>query len=319
MVAHTEFKFHAKITQLGCYWEGGGHTELYLLEGEQLAIIDTGCLDTPALYIAPALRAMGRDLSDVALIINTHGHHDHAGGNAALVAASGAQVWLHEADVAIAEDLDRQFAEYFAQNATLVGREDQLAELRAHLTRTADPTKVDRTLKGGEQLDLGRGIVLTVIPTPGHTRGSVSLFWEREGILFTGDSLPGAGSRDGGMPLIYQAQAYEETLDRLAEVDFATLCLGHHYRSLTLTRDSVKYGEVGKRYLAECKEIATLIADGMRAALVERPEASFLEAARAALPAIGRRIPLTLNPETGLPVAGPTAVLYTNWQRLQAG
>ncbi len=318
MNPHTDFKCHALVTQLGCYWEGGGHTELYLLEGERLAIIDSGCSDTPSQYIAPALRAMGRDLRDIALIINTHGHHDHAGGNAALVAASGAQVWMHEADVAIAEDLDRQFADYFAQNATLVGREDQLPELRAHLTRTADPTKVDRALREGDKLDLGRGIVLTVIATPGHTRGSISLLWEREGILFTGDSLPGAGSRDGGLPLIYFAQTYEETLQRVAQLDFGMLCLGHHYRSLSLTRESVKYGEAAKRYVGECKEIATLIGDAVRAALAQRPEAGFLEVARAALPAIGRHIELKLNPETGLPIAGPTAALYAYWQRYRA-
>ena len=34
---HTDFKFHPQITQIGCYWGGVGHTELYLLEGERLA------------------------------------------------------------------------------------------------------------------------------------------------------------------------------------------------------------------------------------------------------------------------------------------
>src|SRR5437773_1719809 len=48
---HTDFKFHRRMTQIGCYWGAGGHTELYLLEGDRLALIDTGVADTPGLYV----------------------------------------------------------------------------------------------------------------------------------------------------------------------------------------------------------------------------------------------------------------------------
>src|SRR5689334_7467838 len=75
-MVHTDFKFHPRITQVGCYWGNGGHTELYLLEGDRLAIVDTGVFDTPERFLVPALNAIGRELSDVDLVINTHGHHD---------------------------------------------------------------------------------------------------------------------------------------------------------------------------------------------------------------------------------------------------
>ncbi len=91
MSIHTDFKFHPQVTQIGCYWGGGGHSELYLLEGDRLAIIDTGCVDTPKEFIAPALETMGCTLRDIAVVINTHGHFDHAGGDAQVVAASGAE------------------------------------------------------------------------------------------------------------------------------------------------------------------------------------------------------------------------------------
>src|SRR5437867_2423660 len=48
MTPHTDLKFHRQLTQIGCYWGNGGHTELYLLEGDRLALIDTGVADTPA-------------------------------------------------------------------------------------------------------------------------------------------------------------------------------------------------------------------------------------------------------------------------------
>jgi glyoxylase-like metal-dependent hydrolase (beta-lactamase superfamily II) len=318
MNVHTDFKFHPKVTQIGCYWGGGGHTELYLLEGERLAIVDTGSLDTPERYIAPALEATGRSLADVQVIINTHGHHDHAGGNAPLVAASGAEVWMPERDVDIAESLDAQFQQYFANNDLLIGREDRLAHSRAEMETLAQPTKVDRVIKDGEVLELGRGVRLRAIPTPGHTRGAVSFFWEEEGILFTGDAVPGAGSRPGGMPLIYFPHQYEETLARLLALDARTLCLGHHYFSLTLSRESVKVGEAVRQYLVEAGEVARLIGDSVQRAMAARPAAPFLEVARAATEELAPRLNLRLNPETGLAATQPVASIHAYWQLYRA-
>lgn len=315
LTVHTEFKFHPQVYQIGCYWGAGGHTELYLLEGERMAIIDTGVIDTPENYILPALSALGRSPADVSLIINTHGHFDHAGGDARLVAASSAAVWLPEGDVDIAEDLDRQFDLFFAQNDRLVGREDRLEESRANFKKQAEPVKVDRALKEGEELDLGKGIVLRVVRSPGHTIGSVSFYWEREGMLFTGDGVPGAGSRPRGMPLIYYPEDYVQTLDRLEDLDINCLCTGHHYVSLTLTRDSVKFGREGKRFIAESREIAELITAAVAQATLGHPNAPFLETARLALAKISERLPFDPNPETGLPAAGGTAVLHSNWRR----
>ncbi len=312
MAIHTDFKFHPQVTQIGCYWGAGGHTELYLLEGDQLAIIDTGCIDTPREYIAPALEFVGRSLADVDVIINTHGHFDHAGGDAALVAASGAKVWMPEPDVEIAESIERQFALYFAQNDTLVGRADRLDASLAAFRKQLDPVKVDRALKPDEVLDLGRGIELHVVPTPGHTIGSASFYWPREGMLFTGDSVPGAGSRPRQLPLIYFPADYERTIDRLLTLDVNTLCVGHHYCSLSLTRESVKTGRSGKQFIAESGQIAQIIAEGVEKAVRANPGAPFLDAARAAVPLITERLPLDLSPETGLP---GLASLYSNWQR----
>jgi len=73
MQPHNEFRINAQAVQIGCYWGDGGHTDLYLLEGATLAIIDTGVSDTPSKYIAPALEPYGRTLADIDIILNTHG------------------------------------------------------------------------------------------------------------------------------------------------------------------------------------------------------------------------------------------------------
>jgi glyoxylase-like metal-dependent hydrolase (beta-lactamase superfamily II) len=311
---HTDFKFHPQVTQIGCYWGQGGHTELYLIEGEQLVLIDTGCANCPAEYIAPALAEMGRSPRDVAVVINTHGHFDHAGGNADFVAASGAQVWISAADAPVAEDLELQFRTYFAQNDVLVGREDRLAAAKDELYRQTKPSKADRLLREGEVLDLGRGVQLRVVATPGHTVGSLGLFWEREGLLISGDALPGRGSRPGSFPLLYTPSVYEKTLDTVQRLAPRVLCLSHHYRTLSLTTESVKYGEDAKLYVDECRQIFRLIARAARAAAKEHPGAPFLDVARAATQSVAAKTVVDISPDTGLPTWGPTATLYALWQ-----
>jgi glyoxylase-like metal-dependent hydrolase (beta-lactamase superfamily II) len=311
---HNEFRFHPQVVQIGCYWGSGGHTELYLLEGDTLAIVDTGVNGTPSRYIAPALESYGRRLGDVDLILNTHGHHDHAGGNAEMVAASGATVWIHEADARVAEDPDYQFDAYFANNDLLVGRPDRLEASRAALKVTAgQPAKVDRKLADGEVLELGKGIKLEVLHTPGHTRGSVCYYWEAEGLAFCGDSVMGQGSRPGGLPLIYFPADYERSIDRLLRMDMAALGLGHHYRTHAVPRDSVHFGPHVTAYLRASREIADLIGDSLRRAAAARPEAGFLEVARAATDLAAARLPITKG-EDGLPVTGSVAAFYGYWQ-----
>ena len=318
MAPHTDFKFHPQVVQIGCYWGEGGHTELYLLQGEQLAIVDTGCSDTPDSYVLPVLEDMGYQPQDLSLIINTHGHFDHTGGDARLAAATGAQIWVPEKDVEIAESIEQQFEQYFAQNDTLVGRHDRAAPSLETYRKQGDPATVNRALKDGEVISLGKGLDLRVITCPGHTLGSVGFYWEREGLLITGDSVLGMGARAGGLPLIYYPEDYERTLDKLERLDLNLLCMGHHYRSFSLTRESVKQGRDGKRFVRESLEVARVIAEAMEKATASAPQASFTQAAHRALEHIGQRLPLDLNDQTGLPNNGPTAALYSNWKRYRA-
>ena len=317
MQPHNEFRFHRQVVQIGCYWGGGGHTELYLLEGDTLAIVDTGVGDTPDSYIAPALETYGLTLGDVDLILNTHGHHDHAGGNGELVAASGAKIWIHEADARVAEDPDYQFDTYFTDRDILVGQPDRLEASRAKMKVTAgQPVTVDRRLVDGDSIDLGKGIRLRVLNTPGHTRGSVCYYWESKGLAFCGDSVMGQGSRPGGLPLIYFPDEYERTIEKLLGLDITTLGLGHHYRTHVLPRDSVHFGSSVKAFLRASREIANIIGDSLRKAAAARPGAGFHGVAQAATDLLSGRLPITKG-EDGLPLTGSVEAFYGYWQLLK--
>jgi glyoxylase-like metal-dependent hydrolase (beta-lactamase superfamily II) len=318
VLPHNECRVHRQIVQIGCYWGNGGHTELYLLEGDSLAIVDTGVSTTPNDYIEPALAAYGRHLSDIDIILNTHGHHDHAGGNAQVVDASGAQVYVHERDARVVEDPDYQFDHFFAQNDTLVGRADRLDASRAALRESAGKhVRVTHALRDDEVIDLGHGLKLRVVPLPGHTEGSIGYYWEDEGIILIGDSVLGMGSRLGGFPLIYDAMPYEETIARLQALDPRVIGLGHHYRTMSASRDSMHYAPATSSYLQASLDCAHLIRDCLARAIGEMPEAGFLDTARRAVDIVAETRPV-VRAEEGLPAAGGTAALYTYWKLMKA-
>ncbi len=102
----------------------------------------------------------------VKYIINTHAHFDHVGANKAVKDATGADLLLHEADAPVLDTVSRQ-ARSFGMSPVL-----------------SPPP--DRLLKHGDSIVAGE-VSLTVLHTPGHTPGGISLL--EEGMVFTGDAL----------------------------------------------------------------------------------------------------------------------------------
>jgi len=108
----------------------------------------TATIDTPD--AGAILAALEREGWGLDLILNTHWHPDHAGGNAELKAATG---------------------------AVIVGP--------AEVTRIAP---LDRTVTGGDVVELGE-TCFTVIETGGHTLGHIAYFDPDDRIAFVGDTL----------------------------------------------------------------------------------------------------------------------------------
>lgn len=88
------------------------------------------------------------------------------------------------------------------------------------------PTKVDRTVKEGDIITSGN-FILKVIETPGHTNGSISIFEEKNKILFCGDAWFGNNSQG---KWIYPSGSEVEsrrTLEKLKKLNPKILCPGH--------------------------------------------------------------------------------------------
>ena len=294
-------RLHPQVLQIGTDWGDNSHTKVYLVEGERRAIIDTGVASSPTGDIEPYLRYFGLGLADIDLILNTHGHHDHAGGNLAVQAASSAEVWLHEEDVFMVEDPGRLFDTYNAPVLRLMDRVEKVTEARASFVKTNPPQKVARHLREGDVVDLGRGIQLRVVHLPGHTLGSVGYFWEQEGILFCGDSAMGQGSKSGILPVLYHPLTYSRTLERMGELPIRMLCLGHFYQTLSVSSNPVKKGSEIRQYIRDCQEINNRILEEMGRAMHQHWGEPFPRVLAAALEGLSRRLYLRTDPATGLP------------------
>lgn len=213
--------------------DGVGTICMYVLRGSQLAVIDTGFTHHPAHALTPALRLLGLGLDEVDVILNTHGHPDHLGGNASLKDASGATVHLHAADVPLAGGPEAHMRARCDLMDTLraLGWLDQLAEREVFLRqRVGRDVGVDRLLEEDDVVDLGADLRLRVVHMPGHTPGSVTFFLDSENLAFTGDAVQAWGGRAGALPLYFDAPAYAASIERLREIQPATLCMAHPVR-----------------------------------------------------------------------------------------
>jgi len=101
-------------------------------------------------------------------IVVTHAHIDHVGGATKLRAATGAPVLLNQNDQDLLNMLDVQAA----------------------WCRMAPPgeVKIDQSIGTADTVKAG-SLVADVIHTPGHTEGSVCLYFAAEKKLIAGDTL----------------------------------------------------------------------------------------------------------------------------------
>ena len=140
------------------YYVGSAGLACYLIKTSKGEILlDSGYPDM-ASQIEGNIRALGFQLSDVKLLINSHAHIDHGGGMSQLKSDTGAKL------VAMAED-----APYFENG----GHHDVLFGDRS----TFPPVHVDRVIHDGDRVKLGR-TTMTAHLTPGHTPGNTT--WTME-------------------------------------------------------------------------------------------------------------------------------------------
>jgi glyoxylase-like metal-dependent hydrolase (beta-lactamase superfamily II) len=235
---------------------GYGYVALYLIRGEQTAIIDTGVTDSPRDYIAPALRQHGLRLEDIDLILNTHSHPDHTGGNLAIQKASNANIIIHTDEINGIKNHENSFREQIEPAIKAIMGASHIKEEKRRFMEMAGPDQVNVSpLKDNDVIDLGGGCSLRVIHLPGHSNGSVGFYWDKEGILFSGDSLPGLHHKDGGLPIIHNMTPFLISLQRIHQLSPNLILHSHEFRGIRLPASTAKRNEEIKQFIGDSQEI----------------------------------------------------------------
>ncbi len=154
---------------------------------------------------------------DVTLVVNTHEHGDHIGGNGPVIAATG-------------------------------------AKLLAHANAKGRIPGIDRGLAAGDVIKVGRRVELEVLDTPGHTMCHVCLLSHTDTpALICGDTLFNAGAgncHNGGHP----TELYHTFAEQLARLpDHTEVYPGHDYfaNNLRFTLDREPDNGRARELLAE--------------------------------------------------------------------
>ncbi|WP_373370412.1 MBL fold metallo-hydrolase [Alkalicoccobacillus plakortidis] len=166
------------------------------------------------------MRKLGRPLSDLRHIIFTHSHFDHVGSAAAIIKATGAKTYMHEADAKIAEE-GGGFRTMRAAPGLL---QRVLFRIFWHPNKRFESFHIDQTLKDGDVLELVGGF--KVVHVPGHSAGHIVLLWKEDKVMFAGDI--GTNLLSIGDPIGFENEKIgRESQRKLGKMDYEAIVFGH--------------------------------------------------------------------------------------------
>jgi len=209
----------------------GGWTRMtagYLVEGPAPTLVETGSQSSVPTLLA-ALSELGVGAADLANVVVTHIHLDHAGGVGDVARAfPNATVYVHEKGARHLVDPER-----LVRSASMV-----YGHLLDDLYGRLDPTPADRihVLADGEEIAIGPGSSLVTVLSPGHAKHHLGLHHVGDagsGILFCGDAV-GVRLPDGGVlrpatpPPDFDLEQALHSLGRFRERRPTGLALAHY-------------------------------------------------------------------------------------------
>jgi glyoxylase-like metal-dependent hydrolase (beta-lactamase superfamily II) len=186
---------------------------------EYLVLIDAGC---PGMehHVFDKIFKLGRTLDDLKHLVFTHCHPDHIGSAAALVRATGAQTYMHKADVPHAES-----GGPFRPMVSISGLGERVGlPIKWNPDQYVEPIYIDHHLVDDDILPLAGG--LRVIHSPGHCAGQIALLGKNGRLLVVGDVCTNIFGLGG--PKWFENEAEGRRSQRkLATLDFEVAAFGH--------------------------------------------------------------------------------------------
>jgi len=199
-----------------------GYANAFLLiNGRHSVLIDTG-IKGHAFFLLSKMEKYGVVPSDLALIIQTHTHFDHAGNTAELKKLTGAKVVVHETE-----------AGYLTNGYTPIPNgTNPYTKFIASLGRKVYPgiaayeaVKPDIVISEKYSLDEW-GVDGYILHTPGHTEGSLSVVLENR-LVIAGDCFFPVFPKSVFTPFCNDVPMLMESWKKILDLDIEEIYAGH--------------------------------------------------------------------------------------------
>jgi glyoxylase-like metal-dependent hydrolase (beta-lactamase superfamily II) len=265
-----------------------GITAGYLIRGDRPCLVETGTAPS-APVVREALAGLGVGPADLATVVVTHIHLDHAGGVGDIAAMyPGAQIVVHERGARHLADPARLMA-----SARMVYG-DELDELFGTLAPTP-PGRI-RAVDGTGTIDLGDGRRLDSHYAPGHAKHHIGLIDSVSGDLYVGDAAgvyiqETADLRPATPPPDFDLDTALESLRMFAALRPVRL-LFSHYGPVAAVRETLeRSAEEIRLWVEETRRArrAGLDLDHAAAMVAERTKARYAILAEDADPALAAK------------------------------
>ena len=198
-------------------------SNIFLVTGDRNVLIDTGTGFKVEDTIREIRKVLGKKRLDTVVI--THRHYDHVGGLRGIIKEFSPKVYAGTLD------------------AVPLREGDSESTMGTSFGGTIDKMTVE-DLEEGDVIDTGEH-KLSVIETPGHTSGSISLSDQVTGALFTGDTVFADGIGRYDLPTASKDQLIK-SLQRLSGLDINGFYPGH---GPSVQRGGKEYVERGLRMI----------------------------------------------------------------------
>jgi glyoxylase-like metal-dependent hydrolase (beta-lactamase superfamily II) len=211
---------------------------LFIIEGEALHLIDSGVASAFE-PIYDYSKKIGRDIYDIQNIFLTHSHPDHIGAAKIIQDKTNCKVYAPEKEVHWIENTDLQF-----KQRPVPGFKELVA----------GSVKVYRTVQQEQEFKLEQNLTLRAVPTPGHSCGSTSYYFNEAKSLFCGDAvlLPGE------IPIFDNVQQYQQSLENIKKLQ--TNVLYSSWDQQRFTSEIPEILESGKNYILQIQQVAKEVA-----------------------------------------------------------
>jgi hydroxyacylglutathione hydrolase len=200
-----------------------------IIFGDSITIVDSGVKESYKL-IYDYIEQQNRKIDEIKTLILSHAHPDHIGSAKKIKTDTGCKVLGHALEKEWIENIDLQF---------------KTRPVPGFYSLVAEPVELDELFIGGEELTLDDDMTIRIINTPGHSKGSFSILFQEDSILFTADSIPVAND----IPTYDNFRNVKDSLQFIQSIKDYTTLLSSWTPPLSDKNDIAKLISDGEHYL----------------------------------------------------------------------